>query len=128
VPAEGSAGTTRVVSTVNERSAPDQRIHVATQTREEADVLLARLLSDRRLSEQRYAAAGKSDPMKRLTGASALDRAIVSTRQMITHMDDLVRELQANLPEPLDGLNGSGGEPPVAAPLVGTLPASAGGP
>ena len=46
---------------------------------------------------------GKSDPIKNLTGTSAMDRAIASTRDMITHMDELLEDFRAELAhEPLD--------------------------
>ncbi len=66
---------------------------LAAEGRVQASVLLHTLMNDRRLVEARWAATGRPDPLKRLTGRSSLDRAIVSTKEIITRMDDLLAEL-----------------------------------
>ena len=80
-------------------------LKLVVRGRNEADRLLERLVRDRRLSEQRLAAAGKQDPLKRLTGTSSLDRAIESTRTLLRSVDELVEELRG---EPqANGTNGT---------------------
>ena len=89
------------------------------RARDQADVLLQRLLRDRRQSEARFAEAGKHDPLKNLTGSSSLDRAIDATREMIRHMDDLLRELEAETSSVNGaGSNGTINGAPDAAPVT----------
>jgi hypothetical protein len=57
--------------------------------RQQAHALLARLLSDREQSEQRQAETGRRDPLKFVTGRSALDNAIATTRELIVRLDEL---------------------------------------
>ena len=72
--------------------------------RAQAGMLLERLSVDRRLSEQRLSVTGRTDLMKEQTGASALERAIESTGQMIDRMDGLLADLNGDAAS----LNGSG--------------------
>lgn len=77
----------------------------ARRLRDEADRLLQRLLATRRMSEERYAEAGRRDPMKSVTGRSCLDEAVEDTRRMIQEMDALLEQLNhelalAEAPEP----------------------------
>jgi hypothetical protein len=81
---------------VSDVTTRQERRRVAAAARDQADALLRRLLQDRRQSEARFADAGKSDPLKELTGESAMDRAIASMREMIRRMDELLRELEAD--------------------------------
>lgn len=67
--------------------------HEAKRLRNEADELLRRLQESRHASERRHAEAGWRDPMKCITGRSALEEAISTTRDMITHMDALISDL-----------------------------------
>ena len=60
--------------------------------RQQANELLKRLLADRDQSEQRHAETGKRDPMKSVTGRSALDNAILATRDLILRLDELVAQ------------------------------------
>lgn len=69
----------------------------AAVLRRQADQLLQRLQADRESSEQRLAASGKRDPLKTVTGATALERAIVSTRSMIAEMDLLLADLDSGI-------------------------------
>jgi hypothetical protein len=77
-------GTTRSV---------EQTARVRTQ----ASHLLDRLIVGRQASERRHAEAGRDDPMKSVTGASAFETAIDTTRGMIRDMDELLDELRREL-------------------------------
>ena len=59
----------------------------ASTLRRQANDLLQRLLADRDTSEQRLAISGKRDPLKTVTGSTAIERAIQDTRGMIAEMD-----------------------------------------
>ena len=59
----------------------------ASTLRQQADDLLQRLLADRDTSEQRLAVSGKRDPLKTVTGFTAIERAIQDTRGIIAEMD-----------------------------------------
>ncbi|MHC5114131.1 MAG: hypothetical protein ACYTGP_06855 [Planctomycetota bacterium] len=83
--------------TVRDRVQVEFRL--AAQARGEADLVLSRLIENRLATEQRCADAGRPDPMKSLTGSSALDRAIATTRDIIHRMDDLLRELRTDEPQ-----------------------------
>lgn len=69
----------------------------AIQLRQQARDLLDRLVADRQSSERRAAENGKRDPMKFITGRTALDNAIASTRQIIASMDGLVARMRIEL-------------------------------
>ena len=98
----------------------------AAQLRRQAGDLLARLIDDRESSEQRLAAAGKRDPIKTVTGVTALERAILATREMIADMDMLLAELDC-------GIQNEHSQPPLAnatpltRPLASTIRPRAGG-
>ena len=62
--------------------------------RDQADALLARLIKDRAICEQRLAEKGQADPIKVVTGQSAIDNAIAETRAVIRNVD----KLQSNSP------------------------------
>ena len=70
--------------------------------RDQADALLDKLIAERRGSERRLAEAGRTDPLKLVTGRSAIDNAIAATRQMIREVDelDVDRVVQHNRPVP----------------------------
>ena len=55
--------------------------------------LLDRLLADRDASEQRLAETGKRDPIRTVTGRTALEGAIISARNMIDHIDDVLAQM-----------------------------------
>ena len=61
----------------------------ALQVREEADRLLDQLVRDRDLSERRGTERGQSDPLKTVTGRSALDNAVRTTEVIIHRLDRL---------------------------------------
>lgn len=71
----------------------------AVVLRRQAETLLARLKADREQSERRSADTGKRDPMKFITGRTALDAAIASTQDIIRQMDSLLTTLQREFPE-----------------------------
>jgi Ni,Fe-hydrogenase III large subunit len=58
--------------------------------REQAAELLERLTADRARLEAVLAEGGRRDQIKWVTGSSALDNAIASTRQMIESMDRIL--------------------------------------
>ncbi len=64
--------------------------------RDQADALLAKLIKDKAMCEQRLAEKGQADPIKVVTGRSAIDKAIAETRAVIRNVD----KLQNQSPEP----------------------------
>jgi hypothetical protein len=64
----------------------------AMRMRCEANQLLTRLLAEREISEERCLENDKRDPMKQVTGTSALDVAIRDARQMIEQVDAMLGE------------------------------------
>ncbi len=60
--------------------------------RDQADALLDKLIAERTRSERRLAEAGRGDPLKLVTGRSAIDNAIAATRDMIRDVDELVAD------------------------------------
>lgn len=70
-----------------------------SQLRTQTIDLLNRLMADREQSERRIAEMGKRDPIKAVTGRTALDAAIASTREMIAAMDRLLIEANGELRE-----------------------------
>lgn len=71
----------------------------AMRMRCDANQLLTRLLAERELSAQRCAENGKRDPMKQVTGASALDVAIHHARKMIADLDAFLAKNAVSIPE-----------------------------
>jgi hypothetical protein len=63
----------------------------------QATDLLVRLLADREAVDRRLTEAGRRDPIRSVTGASALENAISTTREMIARMDRLLQELHGDL-------------------------------
>ena len=76
--------------------------------RNQADALLDRLLAERARTERRLAEAGRTDPLKLVTGRSAIDNAIAATREMIRDVDELLG----------DGVGHRNGTP---APLIESI-------
>ncbi len=69
------------------RSRPDTvRVHA------EARALLSRLVLERDRSERRRAEAGQPDPMKFITGRSALDNAVERTCEMVRRVEELLAQ------------------------------------
>lgn len=73
----------------------------AIRLREQAGELLNRLVADRDASERRAADSGKRDPMKCITGRTALENAISTAREMIGQMDSLLANLQDDVAQSL---------------------------
>jgi len=79
----------------------------AQKLRQQAGELLNRLIADRDACERRAADTGKRDPMKFITGRTALESAITTARDMILQMDSLLSNLgksdvaQPATPKPL---------------------------
>ena len=87
---------------VSDHSAADDRIRTAAEARDQAESLLRRLLADRERSEERFAEAGKRDPVTYVTGTRALECAIAATRAMIRHLDELIVELETEVTTPAE--------------------------
>ena len=68
----------------------------AQRLRQQAGELLNRLIADRDACERRAADTGKRDPMKFITGRTALENAITTARDMIGQMDSLLSNLQGD--------------------------------
>ncbi len=83
----------------------------AAQLRQQAGELLERLISDREQSEKRFAEAGKRDPMKFITGRTALENAIASTREMISNMDALLARMNGEFDGELEPIEAANGRP-----------------
>ena len=62
----------------------------AQQLRAQAVQLLHELVANRDGSDQRHLDAGKRDPVRLVTGKSALDQAIDSAQEMILNMDSII--------------------------------------
>jgi hypothetical protein len=65
--------------------------------RRQAGDLLCRMLADRETLDRRLSESGKCDPIRSITGASALERAITDARAMIARMDLLLGELDSGI-------------------------------
>jgi hypothetical protein len=61
--------------------------------RREAHQLLNRLVASREVTERRLQETGRRDPLRTVTGTTAIERAIACTRNMIADMDVLLAEL-----------------------------------
>ena len=64
-----------------------------SEARRTADALLNHLLDARESSEQREVESGHCDPLRTVTGMTALDNAIRATHDMIGSIDQATREL-----------------------------------
>jgi hypothetical protein len=63
----------------------------ASDAKSRADRLLRSLLEESALLESRLADSGRLDPIRAVSGRSAMDRAIESTRSILGAMDRLLR-------------------------------------
>lgn len=61
-----------------------------TSTREKAEALLAGLMEAKADAERRLAADRRHDAFKAVTGRSAMENAIASTKRMIESIDEAV--------------------------------------
>lgn len=75
----------------------NQTLLQAENLRNQADRLLGDLLTARLGCEERLAESGRRDPMKFVTGRTALDNAILETRAMLSQMDQLLDEFRRDL-------------------------------
>ena len=65
-------------------------VQATSDLKNQASDLLNQLLDHREQSEARYAEVGGIDPMKSVTGRSAIDRAIETTRNVIHELDNML--------------------------------------
>ena len=65
--------------------------------RDEAEALLASLVSAKLQSEKNLAALGQSDILRSVTGRSSIDNAIESTRRMVASFDRVLIDLRSGL-------------------------------
>lgn len=84
-----------------------------TAARDKAEVLLRGLLDAKAASEENLQHLRQPDAMKLVTGRSAMDNAITSTRRMIDSLNRALHDLQRDLSdEDLAALNGEDGAGP----------------
>lgn len=67
----------------------DEFVMDACRLRDQTQALLDRLVADRAESEHRQHQAGRRDPLKVVTGRSALDQAIEAAREMLDRVNAL---------------------------------------
>ncbi len=79
----------------------DLNIDETSRVRDDAEALIAHLVAQRDESARRLASVGRRDPMRVVTGRSAIESAIADMQRMIEHMDELIHEFESEL-----GLNG----------------------
>lgn len=68
----------------------------------DAGRVLARLIRDRLLAEARMNETGRRDPLRQVTGASALDRAVVATQSIVDRLELLLLESAGASPDPVE--------------------------
>jgi hypothetical protein len=83
-------------------------IDQTARMRDLANTVLQRLLAERATLEQRLAEIGKPDPIKHVTGASALDRAVDTTRRMLEQTNAALGELKTSHTDRPDMAHGGG--------------------
>ncbi len=71
----------------------------SVEARRRAEELLRGLLEAKTQTETYLSEAGRDDPVKTLTGKSAIDNAISSTRRMIETLDRAVEQVRRELSE-----------------------------
>ena len=59
--------------------------------REQAEALLDRLMTNRNRTEQYHIEHGTEDPMRTVTGRTALDNAIDHTREILRNLDRVIQ-------------------------------------
>jgi hypothetical protein len=82
---------------VSNSKAPRVDVDQTRSMRRQVGDLLQRLLADREVLEQKIAETGRRDPMKSITGRTALDTAIQATREMLNRMDALLEEMDQHI-------------------------------
>lgn len=89
-------GTRGVAASV---SSADALISESLDAKRRASELLRSLHEQRELLDARLAESGRPDPIRAVSGRSAMERAIASTRALISAADDLLlRQLLAKSP------------------------------
>lgn len=81
------------------RSIPTDILKESLDARRRAEDLLSGLLNAKSQTEQYLTDAGREDPVKKLTGRSAIDNAIASTRRMIETLDRAMEQVRQELSE-----------------------------
>ena len=69
-------------------------MHVSVERnalKEQAQRVLERLMQNRTTSQQYHQDTGQSDPLIKVTGRSAIDRAIDSTREILQDLESAVQ-------------------------------------
>lgn len=101
---------------VRDTPTPRSMMAEANLLRKQADDLLHRLVENREAIERRIEAAGRTDPLKSITGRSALDDAIEITRDLIARADGVLG--QPNGAAPANGTARSAETQPQAVAAV----------
>lgn len=76
--------------------------------RDGAEALLKSLQDARAESEKRMRELKQSDPIKKVTGRSAMDNAIASTQRMIETLNRAIAQLEHNLEEDMRSMECAG--------------------
>lgn len=77
-----------------------QRLVLETNAaRDKAEALLQNLLDAKRVTERELSRYQREDPMRTVTGRTAIDDAIASTRRMIETLNRSLREAERELAE-----------------------------
>ena len=74
----------------------DAPLEASLEARRRASQVLRTLLAESALLESRLADTGRLDPIRAVSGRSAMDRAIETTRSMIGSVDRLLRSQMLN--------------------------------
>lgn len=82
-----------------------ERLDETVKAREHAERLLLELMDTRAQSEERLAQLNRADVLKQVTGRSAIDNAIESTRRMIETFGRIEDDLRQLLGEDADLLD-----------------------
>lgn len=102
---------------------PRQRVLLETDTtRQRAEQLLKALLAAQDECERVTSMTMRSDPIKSVTGSSAIETAIASTRRMIETLDRATNDARRSLEEPDQAFMDTPPAPPVRANGNGAKP------
>lgn len=85
------------MSTLTSMTPRQRMVLETTSARDQAEALLRGLLTARERSEQYLVEAKKPDAIRSITGRSAMDNAIASTRRMIDTLNRTLAELTSEL-------------------------------
>lgn len=78
---------------------PTDVLRESVDARRKAEDLLRGLLAAKSQTEAYLSESGREDPVKRLTGKSAIENAIASTRRMIETLDRAVEQIRQGVSE-----------------------------